>query len=115
LIYGEYVNKIDWIPLLEEKDSLIYFKALCNEHGIEIIDNHPDIDKNISTEQQKQKINELSSNLADLDTNILYNIFLQGNKDLYSKVTQSFNFNGSNWKEISWIKKDTTCYNKINF
>jgi hypothetical protein len=107
LIYGDLVNKIDWIPLVQDIDSIDYFKRLCAEYDIKIKTDHPGIDRNESTEELRQRVYELSSNMLDIENSVFYNMFLSGDTELFKKVIENFNFKGNHWKEISWIKKST--------
>lgn len=103
-IYNDYVNKIDWIPLIQDSDR--YFKILCDNYNISIDLNLESADENKSTPQQINFYKELYQNISNFDDNIFYNLLLCKDVELFNNVVEKFNLQGKTWEEISWIRKN---------
>lgn len=108
IVLGDKVEQIDWIPIHKNIDNYKYFKKLCLEYGIETRDDSPTIEKHESIPQKEAFFDVLYNNMADIETNLYFNLVMSKDVDLYNRVLSKFNPVGSNWQEISWLNKNVT-------
>lgn len=108
--YGNYANKIDWIPLIGDHGTAIKMTEICIRHYLPFL---PDIQwdfaySNTSPALQKK----LELHLANMwDVGLFRNKLLGWKKrqldcdiDLYKQVVEKFNPSATTWPEASWLR-----------
>ena len=106
LSYGDFVNKIDWIPIDQTYSSDSLLEKLLNDYNITLNFTNALTFKRESS-ASKLKLYETIKQLSDpcsAETFILVN----NDMILYEKVLANINVDGKTWKECSWL----TNYNK---
>lgn len=107
--FGTAAWHIDWIPVgADNKDTVDHTETLLAHYRMYTLDrwnyawSHPSEPNKKQTEQLLTS----ESNLKPLPEHVLWHF--HNDLDLWNKVTQKFNPNGTGWDEISWLDQPTT-------
>ena len=103
--YGEYCNKIDWIPIVDGVPHHELFLKLLKQYNLSV-EFGENLDPNIANDYKKNYYTKFKA--PDIQESDLYKIFIAGNRDLFNQVRSKINPSGSNWQEISWLKDKNT-------
>lgn len=99
---GDYVKKVDWIPLSDDIPSDKLFTKLCEKYTITLDYTSENIDHHVSNGYKVSIFDELRSLFGE--GNYFRDMVLAKDIDLYNDVKSKINVNGKTWDEISWIR-----------
>jgi hypothetical protein len=99
---GDYVKKVDWIPLSDDIPSAELFTKLCKKYTITLDYHSENVDHHVSNGSKIAIFNELKTLFGE--GNYFRDMVLARDIDLYNDVKSKINVNGNNWDEISWLR-----------
>ena len=103
-IYGNYVDKIDWIILSKDRNQGVKYTNLLLEHY-----NHPPINWNsefvhTTDEYMKDIFDRLEQLWQSSDNELAVRNYYEREIRLLDQVNTRFNYAGKTWDQISWLR-----------
>lgn len=98
---GDRAYQIDWIPLVDKTSNYPQFQLLCEKYGLNVEPgentdpHHGHGNKLLEVEHIERRFNT---------GNVMWELFLQRDIDLYNNVCNNFNPQGATWDEMSWLR-----------
>ncbi len=100
---GQHAWQVDWIPLIDRDSNLPQLQKLCHTYNVSVIPGS-NTDPHVShpSKLREQEQIERSFNKG----NVMWELFLQSDIDLYNSVCNNFNPLGQTWDQTSWLNND---------
>lgn len=97
---GDRAYQVDWIPLLDQTSNLDHFRLLCEKYQM-TVNPGANTDPHHSAGSKILEVEHIERRFGS--GNVMWELFLQRDIDLYRKVCNNFNPHGKTWDEISWL------------
>lgn len=98
---GDRAYQIDWIPLVDKTSNYPQFQKLCKKYGLNV-EPGENTDSHHSSSDKVLEVDDIERKFKT--GNVMWELFLQRDIDLYNNVCNNFNPQGATWDEMSWLR-----------
>lgn len=97
---GDRAYCVDWIPLIDRDSNFDHFQKLCAKYNV-TVSTGPNTDPHISDGSKILEQEHIERSFKD--GNVMWELFLSRDIDLYKQICDNFNSQGQTWDQISWL------------
>jgi hypothetical protein len=97
---GHRAYQVDWIPLIDKDSNFAQLRKLCDKYGV-TVEIGPNTDPHFSDGSKLLKQEHIERSFKH--GNVMWELFLAKDIDLYQQVYNNFNAQGQTWNQTSWL------------
>lgn len=102
---GRWVWQVDWIPLTDRNSNLPQLQKLCGKYNVSVVPG-PNTDPHVSDGTKLLQQEHIERSFKE--GNVMWELFLQSDIDLYNSVCNNFNASGQTWDQTTWLNNART-------